>query len=78
MFYGTATIILLFHLHNEILCSLPAGKRIEVKTYSFIKTKNMKKQTRPGKNNSVTYLTKDLPLEYLKNSFKIIKKKNEQ
>lgn len=58
---------------------LPAGKRIEVKTYSFIKTKNMRKNnTRPGKNNSVTYLTKDLPLEYLKNSFKIIKKKNEQ
>ena len=78
LFYGTGTIILLFHLYNEILCSLPAGKRIEVKTYSFIKIKNMKKQTRLGKKNSVTYLTKDLPLEYLKNSFKIIKKKNEQ
>ena len=51
-------------------------KKNEVKTYSFIKIKNMKKQTRLGKKkNSVTYLTKDLPLEYLKNALKILRKK---
>ena len=51
-------------------------KKNEIKTYAFIKVKNMKKQTRLGKNILNTYLTKDLPLKYVKNSLKVNKEKN--
>ena len=63
---------------GKLMLSSCWKKKNEVKTYSFIKIKNMKKQTRLGKKKLSNISDKRLTSRISKEHFKDIKKKNEQ
>ena len=63
---------------GKLMLSSCWKKKNEVKTYSFIKIKNMKKQTRLGKKKLSNRSDRRLTSRISKEHFKDIKKKNEQ